>query len=67
MTGADAELVWVPDRFLLDQEVRPWTELPLWRPDLPEYAGVWAVETARAEAAGLRTRPVRDTVRDTWE
>lgn len=67
VTGADAELVWVPDRFLLDHQVRPWTELPLWRPDLPEYAGVWEVETARAEAAGLRTRPVRDTVRDTWE
>jgi 2'-hydroxyisoflavone reductase len=67
VTGADAELVWVEDRFLLDHDVQPWTELPLWTPDGPEFAHVWAASTAKAEAAGLRCRPVQDTVRDTWQ
>jgi 2'-hydroxyisoflavone reductase len=34
----------------------------LWRP----AAGAWAVDAARAGAAGLVCRPVRDMVVDTW-
>jgi 2'-hydroxyisoflavone reductase len=65
-TGSDASLVWVDDRFLLDREVEPWVELPLWAPDQPEYAHIWKASTGKAEAAGLRCRPVTETVRDTW-
>jgi 2'-hydroxyisoflavone reductase len=46
--------------------VEPWTELPLWMPGGQESDHVWGAETAAAEAAGLRTRPVRETVADTW-
>ncbi|MBG0830780.1 NAD-dependent epimerase/dehydratase family protein [Planomonospora sp. ID67723] len=66
VTGSDAEFVWVDDRFLLDREVQPWTELPLWAPDDPEFAGVWRPSSAKARAAGLVCRPVAETVRDTW-
>lgn len=66
VTGSDAEFVWVKDRFLLEREVRPWTELPLWAPDDPDSAGVWLPSSAKAHAAGLRGRPVTETVRDTW-
>lgn len=65
-TGSGAELVWVPDQFLLDREVEVWTELPLWMPDSPEWAGTWAADVSKAMASGLRARPVGDTVRDTW-
>ncbi|WP_327678259.1 NAD-dependent epimerase/dehydratase family protein [Kitasatospora sp. NBC_00458] len=68
-TGATAELVWVADGPLLAEgpdSVQPWSELPLWAPDLPDMAGVWLVDTARAEAAGLRCRPFAETARDTW-
>jgi len=65
-TGSGAELVWVPDQFLLDRDVDAWTELPLWMPAAPDTAGTWTADVSRAEAAGLRTRPVSDTVRDTW-
>jgi 2'-hydroxyisoflavone reductase len=65
-TGSDASLVWVDDRFLLDRDVQPWFELPLWAPEQPGFAHVWKVSTAKAEAAGLRCRPVTETVRDTW-
>lgn len=65
-TGAEAEPVWLDDRFLLDHEVAPWTELPLWAPDQPGWEHVWHVSTAKAQAAGLRCRPITETVHDTW-
>ena len=62
VTGGAAELVWVDDQWLSGQDVTPWTEIPLWR----TAAGAWNVSSARAEAAGLSCRPLRDTVADTW-
>ena len=53
--------------FLFSQAVQPWAELPLWIPDAPDTAGFWAVSGASAKAAGLRTRPFADSVRDTWQ
>lgn len=66
VTGSDAEFVWVSDEFLLEQDVDAFVELPLWAPDGPHMANFWNASTARAEAAGLRARPVAETVRDTW-
>lgn len=62
VTGSDADLTWVDDKFLLDQGVRQWTETPLWR----THPGTWQVATDRAHASGLRCRPTADTVRDIW-
>jgi 2'-hydroxyisoflavone reductase len=64
VSGSDARFVWVPDQFLLDQEVGPWMELPLWVP-LAEAPGFNAIDVGKAVAAGLTFRPVQDTVRDT--
>lgn len=66
-TGSDASPVWMDEGFLFSQGVQPWIELPLWIPDAPGTAGFWAVSGASAKAAGLRTRPFGDSVRDTWE
>jgi hypothetical protein len=57
---SDAELVWIPDDRLLEAGVEPWTELPLWLP----APGTWDVGTERAHEAGLRCRPVAETVAD---
>jgi 2'-hydroxyisoflavone reductase len=65
-TGSDAELVWLPDERLQAAGVEPWTELPLWSP-ADEWPGTWAVGTERAQAAGLRCRPIAETVADVWE
>jgi 2'-hydroxyisoflavone reductase len=65
-TGSDATLTWVDDGFLLEREVQPWSELPLWMPRGQDGDHVWDAETAAAELAGLRSRPVTETVRDTW-
>lgn len=65
-TGSDAELVWVDDDFLLERGVEPWTELPLWTPPTEYFTAVWLPDSSKAAAAGLTTRPVRETVLDTW-
>jgi 2'-hydroxyisoflavone reductase len=64
VAGSDAELVWVDSRFLLDHDVGEWMELPLWLAS-PEYAGMLSVDPSPAFAAGLETRPLEETVRDT--
>jgi 2'-hydroxyisoflavone reductase len=60
----DAELVWVAPDFLAEEGVGEWMELPLWLHD-PAYAGMLAVDPAPAFAAGLQTRPIAATARDT--
>jgi nucleoside-diphosphate-sugar epimerase len=65
-SGSGAELVWIPDARLQELEVEAWTELPLWIP-AAEFPGTWTVGTERAQAAGLRCRPVADTVADVWQ
>ncbi|HMI70300.1 MAG TPA: NAD-dependent epimerase/dehydratase family protein [Solirubrobacteraceae bacterium] len=64
-TGAGARLHWIADEVLEAHGVEPWDELPLWIPEATG-AGTWAVGTERAQAAGLRCRPVAETVADTW-
>jgi len=52
------------DAFLLQHDVGPWMELPLWIP-AGESAWLANADTSRAQAAGLRTRDLNETVRDT--
>ncbi|MCZ2810142.1 NAD-dependent epimerase/dehydratase family protein [Modestobacter sp. VKM Ac-2979] len=65
VTGGEAEWVPVPEADLLSAGVQEWTHLPLWL-----AAGTartaWDVDTTRARELGLPTRPVRDSVADTW-
>jgi 2'-hydroxyisoflavone reductase len=69
ITGSDAHFVWVDEQFLLDAGVKPYTEIPLWIPNLPERAGFYSVNSGKAIAAGLTFRPVAETIRDTlaWD
>ena len=61
---AGADVTWATDEFLVAQEVGEWMELPLWIAD-PAFAGMQLTDVSRAFAAGLRTRPVAETMRDT--
>jgi 2'-hydroxyisoflavone reductase len=51
--------------FLAENAVEPWSDLPLWVPDSAGMPGLLHVDVRRALVAGLRYRPLRDTVRDT--
>jgi nucleoside-diphosphate-sugar epimerase len=64
---ADVSLTWVPQDFLVEQRVEPWSgpdSVPLWLPR-PEYDGLIAHDAAPSFDAGLTTRPIAETARDT--
>ena len=63
-TGSDAELVWIPEEAIAAAGVEPWTELPLWVPSSDRYA--FDVDVQPILDAGLRLRPVAQTIADTW-
>jgi 2'-hydroxyisoflavone reductase len=71
LTGSDADFVPVDEQFLLDEGVEPWDGLPLWLATSvhPDFAGMMAVDVSRAQAAGLRGRPLAETIREIlgWE
>lgn len=65
--GAPVAFHWVDQDFLLEQGVRPWMgerSLPMWLP-LPRYAGFLSRDVSASLAAGLHTRDVAHTARDT--
>jgi 2'-hydroxyisoflavone reductase len=65
-TGGVAELVWIDEDQVLASGAEPWTQLPCWLPESGEDAGLMEGDTSRAIETGLRSRPVEETVRDTW-
>jgi 2'-hydroxyisoflavone reductase len=65
VAGTDPAVTWVPEQFVVDQGVAGWTELPLWLP-ATEVPHAFDQDTTSAERAGLRTRPVQETVRDVY-
>ena len=67
VTGGRAELRWTDPQVILDAGIEPWTELPIWLPaGSSDYQLLHQGDVTKALAAGLRLRPVRDTVADTW-
>jgi 2'-hydroxyisoflavone reductase len=66
VAGADAGIVWVEPEFLLDHDVGEWMELPLWLVE-EQYRSMLSVDAEPALAAGLTTRPLEETARDTLE
>ena len=58
-------LTWVPESFLEQQGVAPWTDLPAWSPGDP----LFFVDVSDAVAAGLTFRPLGTTARETlaWD
>ncbi len=66
--GNKATFSWLDEQFLLESEVAPWSELPLWIPE-SEPLGVALSNTnvSKAIAAGLTFRPLPETVYDTLD
>jgi 2'-hydroxyisoflavone reductase len=66
--AGDAEIVWVDGRRLAEAGVAEWMELPLWIIS-PEYSATHRADVSKAVAAGLRFRPLAETIRDTlaWD
>ncbi len=67
VTGGAAELRWTAPRTILEAGIEPWTQLPVWvPPDTDLHDALHSADVSRAVTAGLRCRPVRETVADTW-
>ena len=65
ITQSDAQFIWANEEFLLANEVAPWSELPLWVP-ASEGEGFSLIDCAKAASAGLKCRPLDETVKDTF-
>lgn len=64
VTGSKAEFVPVDGAFLAANEANG---LPIWVQPGSDFGGYGAVANKKAIAAGLKFRPVVDTVRTTWD
>ena len=65
VSQSDAEFVWADEKFLEENEVGAWTEMPLWIPQ--EYNGIFEVKNDKAIADGLTFRPLRETIEEVLE
>ncbi|MEZ5533268.1 MAG: NAD-dependent epimerase/dehydratase family protein [Steroidobacteraceae bacterium] len=63
--GAGTTVTWVPESFLFAQWKPAEVDVPPWSPMSGDSAGASLTSTDRARAAGLATRPLAETVRDT--
>lgn len=63
--GVRPQWRWLPMEALRQHGLEAWSDLPLALPDDAAHAGFMQTDVRRAWAAGLRTRPLSDTVADT--
>ena len=67
VTGGDATFTWVPAKFLAERGVNGWSEMPVWVPPQDGMEGYHTIDIGKAIAAGLRSRPLAETVTATLE
>jgi nucleoside-diphosphate-sugar epimerase len=66
VTGSDAELRWTDPEAILAAGIEPWMDLPIWLPPGELHDTLHESDVTKALTAGLRCRPLADTVADTW-
>ncbi|MEX1182704.1 MAG: NAD-dependent epimerase/dehydratase family protein [Gemmatimonadota bacterium] len=67
VTSAPLTWTWVPLEFLSQHRVRPYAEMPVWRPGTPGYEGFARFDLSREVAAGLTFRTLADTAQATLD
>jgi len=67
VSDSDATFTWVDAAFLEEQDVAPWSDMPVWVPLDGEDAGHPFINVQRAVKAGLTFRPIAETVRGTLD
>lgn len=67
VSGSDATFTWVDEKFLLEENVAAWMEMPLWLAEevAPHLKGFMFVNSDKAVGDGLTFRSLSETVRDT--
>jgi 2'-hydroxyisoflavone reductase len=67
VTTAPLSWTWIPREFLMERGLRPYAELPVWRPPTPGYEGFARFDLSREVAAGLTFRSLADTAAATLQ
>lgn len=65
VSGSVAAFHWASREFLAEHKVEPWSDMPVWIPDTEEDAGFSRINVSKAINAGLKFRPLEETIRDT--
>jgi 2'-hydroxyisoflavone reductase len=66
VTSTPRTFTWVDEKFLLENNVGPWMEVPLWVP-FSERPGFGQVSNAKAVTVGLTFRPLAETAKATLD
>jgi 2'-hydroxyisoflavone reductase len=64
------EVYYLDENFLIEHGVNPWMgpdSLPLWLSTDPNDKGAFQLNVQKALEAGLKIRPLEETIRDTLE
>uniref|UniRef100_UPI003569B73C epimerase n=1 Tax=Gemmatimonas sp. TaxID=1962908 RepID=UPI003569B73C len=67
VTSSDAHFTWVAADFLAANQVRAWSDMPVWMPPTGRTAGFMSVNCRKAFAAGLTVRPLAETAKHTLD
>ena len=67
VTTAETTFTWVPMDFLAERGVRPYAEMPVWRPPTPGSEGFARFDLSNEVAHGLTFRSLADTAMATLE
>lgn len=67
VSGSDATFVWADAEFLSENDVHPWSSMPVWIPPSEGYEGAGQLSSARAHKVGLTHRPPAETIRATLD
>lgn len=67
VTTAECTFTWVDRDFLAEHGVRPYQEMPVWRPPVAGSEGFARFDLTPEVEAGLTFRPLAETARDTLE
>jgi 2'-hydroxyisoflavone reductase len=63
VAGSSARFVWVSEQQILAAGLVPWSDVPLWLPKSDTaFRHFLEISTDKAVAAGLRVRPLRETL-----
>jgi len=66
VSNSDANFRWASPEFLAQNNVQGWSDLPAWVPD-DEEIGFSHLDVSKGIQAGLKFRPLEETIRDTLE
>ena len=67
VTSTPLSFTWVDTDFLLEREIRPYSDMPLWVPARGESAGFQRFDLSKPLAMGIKYRPLAVTAKDTLD